>query len=497
MNPAPAAPTLPSGLVAFVKRDCPTCELIAPVLGQIAEHRSLTVYSQDDPGFPDPVSESLTVVDDRELAVSWHHNIETVPTLIQVADGREQKRLVGWQRGEWESFTGLSDLGTGLREYSPGCGSLSVAPDRAPALAARYGSAQLRARRVTLAALEDEMEAMFARGWSDGLPVVPPTEARVLAMLDGTSRAPDEVVATVPPDLVECTVEKIAINAVMAGCKPEYLPVVIAATEAVCTDAFNMHGLLATTMPVGPVLVVNGPIRRRIGMNAGRNVFGQGNRANSTIGRAVQLIVRNVGGGRPGEIDCAAHGNPGKVGFCFAELEEDSPWQPLSVSRGIASDTDAVTVFAGEGPRCIIDQLSRDADSLARSLAHNLRALYHTKLVLAFDAILAIGPEHARIFRQDGWDRRTLQSRLFELLQIPGEELARGADGIAEGMPEGGDGKLIGLPPKLSGFTLPKFKPGGLHIVHCGGGAGLFSMVIGGWVSGSLGSQIVTREITP
>lgn len=137
-----------------------------------------------------------------------------------------------------------------------------------------------------------------------------------------------------PPDLVEVTVEKVAINAVMAGCKPEYLPWVIAALEAVCTDEFNMHGVLATTMPVGPVIVCNGPGTRAIGMNSEDPALGQGNRANLTIGRAVQLIVRNIGGGRPGEVDRATHGNPGKLSFCFAEREHDSPFSSLAVVVG-------------------------------------------------------------------------------------------------------------------------------------------------------------------
>jgi hypothetical protein len=325
---------------------------------------------------------------------------------------------------------------------------------------------------------------MFARGWSDGLPLVPPTEERVLAMLEGTSRAPDEEVACVPPDLADCTVEKVAINAVMAGCKPEYLPVVLAAVEAVCTDAFNIHGVLATTMPVGPVLVVNGPIRRAIGMESGNNVFGQGNRANATIGRALQLVVRNVGGGRPGEVDRAAFGNPGKLSFCFAEDEEGSPWEPLSVARGFAAGADVLTVVAGEGPRSVVDQISRDPDSLARSLAVNLRSVHHPKLLMAFDAILAIGPEHSRIFREAGWSRARLTERLHELLQVPGAEFVRGAGGIAEGLPE-----------QLKDATLPKFRPDGIQIVHCGGGAGLFSSIIGGWVNGEAGSQPVSVPI--
>src|SRR5438128_781889 len=249
----------------------------------------------------------------------------------------------------------------------------------------------------------------------------------------GSTRAPDEVVATVAPDLVECTVEKVAINAFMAGCKPEYFPVVLAAVEAACNEAFNIHGVLATTMPVGPVIVVNGPIRHAIGMNSGINVFGQGSRANLTIGRALQLVVRNVGGGRPGEVDRATFGNPGKIAFCFAEDEENSPWPPLAADFGARPGTDAVVLFTGEGPRSIVDQQARDPESLARTLAANLRTLHHPKLVMVFDCLLAIGPEHARVFREAGWSKPALLGRLHELLQVPGHELVRGAGGMAEG----------------------------------------------------------------
>lgn len=474
-----ASGAAPCGLVAFVKRDCPTCALVVPVLRALADAGPLTIYTQDDPDFP----ERLDAVDDTSLEQSWKNKIETVPTLIRLERGRETGRAVGWQRGEWESLSGVDSLGTDLPELRVGCGSLSVDPRHAPALRARFGGAILQARRVDLEA-EDDFEAMFERGWSDGFPLVPPTAERVLNMLDGTTRRPDQVVAIVPPSLVECTVEKVAINAVMSGCKPEYLPVVLAAVEAACTDEFNMHGLLCTTMPAGPVIVVNGPIRHRIGMNSGVNVFGQGNRANATIGRALQLVVRNVGGGRPGEIDRATHGNPGKFSFCFAEDEEGSPFDALATSRGLAPGSDAITLFPGEGPRCVVDQISRDPESLARSFAVNLRTIHHPKLIIVFDAILALGPEHARVFRDAGWDRQRLTGRLMELLDIPGEELMRGAGGIAEGVP--GD---------LAGAVLPKFGPNGILIVHCGGSAGLFSTIIGGWAGGDVGSRPVTREI--
>jgi hypothetical protein len=473
---------LPDGLVAIVKRDCPTCALVAPVLAQLrAAGVRLTVYTQDDRAFP----AGLDPVDDTALEVSWRCAIETVPTLLRIARGKEEARTVGWSRAEWEELSGVSGLGSSLPAHRPGCGSLSVDPARAEALTVRFLGGKLKSRRIELAFLEDEVEALFDRGWSDGLPLVPPTETRVLRMLAGTSRAPDEVVAIAPPDLQPVTVEKVAINAVMAGCKPEYLPVVLTALEAACTDEFNMHGLLATTMPVGPVIVVNGPIRRAIGMNAGVNALGQGNRAGLTIGRALQLVIRNVGGGKPGEVDRATHGSPGKLSFCFAEDEEGSPWEPLSVERGCRQGASAVTLFAGEGTRCVVDQLSRAPESLAASFAVNLRALHHPKLAMAFDAILVVGPEHARVFREARWSKARLLDELYQRLQLPGAECVRGAGGIAEGVPE-----------RFRDSTLPKFRQGGLLLVHAGGSAGLFSEIIGGWINGDLGSQPVSREVT-
>ena len=473
----PNAPTLPDGLVVVVKRECETCRMVAPLL----PHFATAVYTQDDPEFPTP-----DAVHDGDLAVSWHHDIETVPTVIRVVDGVEVERTVGWVRDQWVAITGIESLGADLPPFRPGCGSLSVDPDRVDRLRALFSGHVLTSRRIELADLDDEMELLFERGFTDGLPVVPPTEERVLRMLQGTSRAADEVVAVVAPDLVEVTVEKVAINAVMAGCKPEYLPWVIAALEAVCTDAFNIHGVLATTMPVGPVIVCNGPGTRAIGMNSEGNAFGQGNRANLTIGRAVQLIVRNIGGGRPGEVDRATHGNPGKISFCFAEREHDSPFTSLAVARGYRADQNTVTVFAGEGPRCIVDQKVRTAAELANVFAACLRTLHSPKLVLAFDAILVVGPEHARVLAADGWSRERLLEELHARLQLPGSELVHGALGIADGVPE-----------HLRDVTLPKFRPDGILLVHAGGGAGLFSAMIGGWANGEMGSQPVSKEVLP
>ncbi|HEY1737235.1 MAG TPA: thioredoxin, partial [Acidimicrobiia bacterium] len=294
-----------------------------------------------------------------------------------------------------------------------------------------------------------------------------------------------DIVATVPPDLVECTVEKVAVNAVMAGCRPEYLPVVLTAVEAACTDEFNAHGLLCTTWFSGPLVLVNGPIARAIGMNSGVNALGQGNRANATIGRALQLVIRNVGGGRPGEIDRAALGNPGKYTFCFAEREHDSPWEPLHVERAdLPRDANAITLFAASGVQGLADQLSRTPESLSRTFAACLRAVGHPKAVIAWDAMLVVGPEHARVYREAGWSKARVRDEIMAQLQIPGSELVRGAAGIDEG-----------LPAAFESSVMPKFRDGGLLIVHAGGEAGMFSAIIGGWASGAIGSEIVTREV--
>lgn len=474
-------PGLPDGWVVIVKRDCATCQMVVPVLQRLVGDLAATVYTQDDPDFPD----GIDAIHDEDLAVSWHHEIETVPTLIRVVDGAEVERTVGWSRDEWRRITGLDDLGDDLPVMRPGCGSLSVDPDRVDALRARFSGSPIRSRHVEFASAEDPFEAMFARGWTDGLPVVPPTPERVLRMLTGTSRAPDEVIAVAPPDLVELTVEKVAVNAVMAGCLPEYLPWVIAALEAACNDTFNMHGVLCTTMPVGPVIICNGPGTRAIGMNSGINAMGQGNRANLTIGRAVQLTIRNVGGGRPGEVDRATHGNPGKISFCFAEDEAGSPFAPLAEARGVAPGVDAVTVFAGEGPKCVVDQMARTPEELAASLADALQGLHHPKLAMAFDAVLVISPDHGRILLDAGWDRERLTAELMARTERPGSEMVRGAGGMAEGLPTA----FVDAP------AVPKFRPGGLLLAHAGGGAGLFSTIIGGWVNGETGSDPVTVAV--
>ena len=472
----------PDGLLLIAKRSCPTCALVEPLLGALAGGAMpLTVYVQDDPAYGQG---SAPVVDDLALEHSFRLDVEVVPTLIRVEGGREVERTYGWHRDDWRRISGLAGLGEGLPPLRPGCGSKTLDPGMPEKLALRYGDVRFASRTVALGGEEDAIEACYERGWTDGLPVVPPTRERVMRMLQGTARRPDEVLGMAPPDLSPCTVEKVAINAVMAGCKPEYMPIVLAAVEAALVDEFGMHGVLCTTMFAGPVVVVNGPAARAVGMNSGVNALGQGNRANATIGRALQLVIRNVGGGRPGEVDRATLGNPGKYSFCFAEAE-DSAWEPLAAERGLAAGASAVTLFAGEGVQGIVDQKSRTPESLAKSFALCLRAVDHPKLAMAGDALLVVSPEHSRVFIEAGWSKARLRDELTALLSFDADDMLAGAGGVAEG-----------LPPALAGRRVPKFRPGGLLIVRAGGSAGLFSAVIAGWAaSGPTGSTPVTREI--
>lgn len=471
-----------SGFIAVVKRDCATCRLIQPALLHLDQARQLIAFTQDDPDFPAGLSE---LRHDSDLEFSYRLDIEVVPTLLRLSNGKETGRRVGWKRDEWRGLTDLPALGEGLPAFSPGCGSKSVDPGMAEKLAFRFGDTPLQSRRIEVAAAQDEHEVAFEQGWSDGLPVIPPTEERVLNMLSGTGRSPSEIIGAIPPDLVPCTVEKVAVNAVMAGCKPDYLPVVLAAVEAACLDEFCMHGVLATTYFAAPIVIVNGPVRALIDMNAGHNVLGQGNRANSTIGRALQLVIRNVGGGRPGGVDRATLGQPGKIGFCIPEREHDTPWESLSVERGFSPQDSTVTLFAGGGVQPIADQKSRTPESLTRSLALSLRSLHHGKLYGGADALLVISPEHMRVFRDAGWSKARFRAELDKRVTVAGNDVVSGAGDIAEGMP-----------PRLADRQLNKFRPGGLLIVHAGGAAGMWSAIITGWAaSGPKGSVPVTVRV--
>lgn len=472
--------------IAIVKRDCETCQMVVPVLAELGGAHALTVYSQDDPAFPEALGGAR---DDTPLEQSYRLDIEAVPTLIRRVDGAETGRTLGWNKAEWRDLTAMQGLGDDLPATRPGCGSRTLDPGMPERLALRYGGLTLASRAIEVAPDADPIEVAYDRGWSDGLPIVPPTDLRIAQMLTGTTRRPDEVIGIIPPNLIECTVEKVAINAVMAGCRPEYFPVVLAAIEGALKPEFSMHGLLATLWFSGPVVIVNGPITRRIGMNSAGNALGQGNRANSTIGRALQLLIRNVGGGLPGEIDRSVLGNPGKVGFCFAEDESDPDWTPVNVARGAAPGSDGVTLFHGDGVQGVQAWASTNPDSLTKALAMALWSVTHPKLCQWGNAILVLCPEHYAVYQAAGLGRREdIEGMLWEALKRPGRDLIKGAHGIEEG-----------IDPERTGEMVDKFHDGGLLVVRAGGRGGAMSGVIGGWTAGRNPKQvqIVSQEITP
>lgn len=471
-------------LVAVVKRDCETCQLVEPVLAALRNAGSLTLYSQDDPDFPESLGGAR---DDTALEQSWRLNIETVPTLIRFDGGAEAGRIEGWDRAEWERVSGMTGLGDALPAFQPGCGSRSVEPGMPERLALRYGGLNLAARAIEVPEMEDPIEMAFDRQWSDGLPVVPPTPLRVARMLSGTSRKPDEIIGIIPPNLIECSVEKAAINAVMAGCRPDYFPVVLAVIEAALKPEFSMHGLLCTLWFSGPVVIVNGPITKRIGMNSKGNALGQGNRANATIGRAFQLLIRNIGGGLPGAIDRSVLGNPGKYTFCFAEDEDDPDWVPLNVSRGAPDGSSSVTLFHGDGVQGVMAWTSRTAEELSQSLAMALWSVCHPKLCEWSNAILVLSPEHYGIYRTAGWGRAEIEDSLWQALKRPGKDVIEGAHGVAEG-----------IDPARADEIVNKFNDGGLLVVRAGGEGGGMSAVIGGWTAHRRADEVqtVSQEVT-
>lgn len=472
-------------LVAVVKRDCETCQLVAPVLASLQQTHELTIYSQDDPTFPEATGGAR---DDTALEESWRLEIETVPTLICFDDEGESSRALGWHREDWQAVSGAAQLGPDLPATRPGCGSRTQDAGMPERLALRYGGLNLAARAIEVPEGSDPIEATYDRGWSDGLPVVPPTDLRVALMLAATSRRSDEIIGLIPPNLAECTVEKAAINAVMAGCRPEYFPVVLATIEAALRPEFSMHGLLATLWFAGPVVMVNGPVTRRIAMNCGGNALGQGNRANATIGRALQLLIRNVGGGKPGEIDRSVLGNPGKYTFCFAEDESDPDWVPLNVSRGSPPGSSSVTLFHGDGVQGVKGWSARTPQELSRTLAASLWAVGHPKLAGWSGAILVLGPDHYDLYKAAGWDRQAIEAQLWQDLRRPGKDLVRGAQGMAEG-----------IDPERAEEIVDKFNPGYLLVIRAGGRGGGMSAIIGGWAAHRRTTevQIVTQEINP
>ena len=259
----------------------------------------------------------------------------------------------------------------------------------------------------------------YERGWTDGLPIIPPTEDRVEAMLAGMPwRAPDDLISIVPPRMGHATLRQIAVNAVMAGAKPEYLPVVVAALQAVSQPAYGLAHRQTTTHAGAPLIIVNGPIVERLRINCGRGLFGPGWRANATIGRALRLVLVNVGGAGPG-IDASQTGHPGKYTYCIAEYEAANPWEPLHVERGFAREQSVVTVVNTEAPHSMTENVQVDPNEIVTTFASSMATLGVNNLYSQGNPVLVLGIEHAQHIAAAGWSKRDLQNALFERARQP------------------------------------------------------------------------------
>jgi hypothetical protein len=339
----------------------------------------------------------------------------------------------------------------------------------------------LGSKRHTVDDTADAIEYCFQQGWSDGLPVVPPTEARVRRMLEAVGLAPDHQVGYIEHRAVAITAEKVAINAVMAGCLPEYMPVVVAAVEGISDPRWSYHGPGTSTGGAGVLLIVNGPVARALDINAGDNLFGPGWRSNLTIGRALRLVMRNVCGSRPGTLDRGTVGHPGKLSYVIAENEAESPWTPLHVERGFRPDQSAVTVLAASGPHQFYNQLSNTAEGVLTTLADDMR-ISGTTMGQPHYAIVLAG-EHMRTIAKDGWGKKEIREFLFEHTKNSHAHLK--STHRMSGPIRPGDETV--MRPLVE-------SPDDILVVAAGGRAGAFSAYIPGWGS-KRSSEAVTVEI--
>ena len=299
-------------------------------------------------------------------------------------------------------------------------------PHAARAKAVEHG---LASQRISIPESIEEANAFFLeQGWGDGLPLIPPTEERVERMVAACRRDPQQLVAVLPPAWAEATLEKVAVNAVMAGCLPQYLPVVLAAVEAMAEERFNLYGIQATTHPCGPLLIVNGPKSRGLGIASGYGAFGPGpgHRANASIGRAIRLVLLNIGGARPGMLDRSTQGQPSKYSYCVAENESASPWAPLHVELGFAPEVSTVTVLAAENPHNINDHESTTARGVLTTVAGTAAAVgSNNATYMTGEVMIALGPEHAATVAADGFSKQDVKSFIFDHARVPIARLSR------------------------------------------------------------------------
>jgi hypothetical protein len=329
-----------------------------------------------------------------------------------------------------------------------------------------------------LAAIEMYLE----QGWTDGLPVVPPTEEKIWAMLDAMGRRPEDVLGAIPVRARVITAEKLAINAVLAGCLPVYMPVLLAAVEALCDPRLSIHGPSASTSGMGFLTIVNGPIAASIGLNAGENLFGPGWRANATIGRALRLLLRNVCGAIPGLLDRSCFGHPGKFTYCIAEDEAHSPWEPLHAERGIPRDQSAVTVFAGSAPIQVSSTTSPEPETILRAVADAMASCGRL-FVADGQFVVIVAGEHRRRLGDRGWTKQDVRVFLQREAQRTAGDLARMGRRAPPATPE------------EAGRRVPAVaSPDDILVVAGGGDAGSYTAVISGW-SGKFHSEAVTKAI--
>jgi hypothetical protein len=339
----------------------------------------------------------------------------------------------------------------------------------------------LTSPRHTVETLDDAIEFCFQQGWSDGLPVVPPTEAKVRAMLEAVRRDPQHQVAYIEHRAVAITAEKVAINAVMAGCTPAYMPVVVAAVEAIGDPRWSYHGPGTSTGGAGVLMIVNGPIRREIDINCGDNLFGPGWRSNLTIGRAVRLVMRNVCGSWPGTLDRGTLGHPGKLSYVIGENEEESPWTPLHVERGLRPEQSAVTIMAANAPHQFYNQLSSTAEGILTTLSDDMRVSGSVMGQPNYALILA--GEHMRTIVASGWGKPEIRRFVWERVQNSHAHLKQ-THRMAGPVQPGDETKMRPLVET----------PDDILVVAAGGRAGAFSAYIPGWGS-KRSSQAVTKEV--
>ena len=332
-----------------------------------------------------------------------------------------------------------------------------------------------------MTAAVDEFEFFLTKEWSDGLPVVTPTEERLAHMLTGTRRAPDEVLGKVPPMLEPATVRAVAVHAVMAGCLPEYLPVVLGGLELMLREEFNMNGVQGTMHGVAPLMIINGPHAKKIGLHGGNGCFGPGFRANATIGRAIRLIMMNLGGGIAGLASATIFATPMRYTACLTENIARSPWESLAVSKGYAPEDNVITCTMVESPRLCFDDVSQEPDRLLTGIADSMTAMGSWNMHARSDMVVAMGPQHAEICDMGGLSRVDVHRRLCEQAGRKVRDLKGGGNWRRE--------RALAFPIKVDpdddNFFIPTIKdPKDLQLIVAGGW-GPCTAICHGWSGGS------------